>query len=208
MTLLPGFPAKMQGLDVLGAPIITDVSGTGATAIVNSADSSAVQGYASGGGQATGFPKFFTGWSLWSPTAGDLLTTGKNDLVMMSREGYLFAWSTPGLASANSEWWHSDHDERNTGTYRVDSRPPGVIRNLVCAAHAPTATFSAPGDDWYSGKVASYRVTFQPSGTTVAIAPTGAAGTKQVVAVPAGTTRFVVRAVDDAGNLGPVRVVT
>jgi hypothetical protein len=44
MTLLAGFPAKMQGLDFLGAPIITDVSGTDATVIVNSADSSAVQG--------------------------------------------------------------------------------------------------------------------------------------------------------------------
>jgi FG-GAP-like repeat/Subtilase family len=206
--LLPGFPAKMQGLDFLGAPLITDVVGDGSTVVVNSADSSALHGFAPGGGQAATWPKFFTGWSLWSPTAGDLTTTGNTDLVMASREGYLFAWSTPGLATANTEWWHADHDERNSGTYGVDARPPGAIRKLVWPGHGTSASFTAPGDDWYAGTVASYSVKFLPAGTTVTVAPSGPAGTNQVVSVPPGTTSFVVQAVDDAGNLGMPRTAT
>jgi hypothetical protein len=29
----------------------------------------------------------------------------------------LFVWETPGLAEANTEWWHYRHDEWNSGNY-------------------------------------------------------------------------------------------
>ena len=203
--LQPGFPAKLQGLDFLGGPVIADVSGDGAAEVLNAADSSALHGYATGGGQAPGFPKFMTGWSLWAPSAGDLLSRGTTDLAMVTREGYLFVWSTPGLSSANTQWWHSNHDERNTGAFGVDTRPPGIIRNLMWPSHGASATFTAPGDDWYSGTVAKYLVTFRPGNSTVTVAPSGPAGSTQHIAVPPGTTSFTVHAVDDAGNLGPSR---
>ena len=203
----PGFPAALQGLDFLGAPIITDVTGDGAPEIINAGDSSALHGYTTRGAQATGFPKFFTGWSLWSPSAGDLDASGRTELVMLSREGYLFVWNTPGVSSGNNEWWHSGHDERNTGRYGADTRPPGVIRNPSWTG-GPSATFTAPGDDWYTGTVAKYVVTYQPSSSTVAVAPSGAAGSTQTIGVPAGTTSFTVRAVDDAGNSARPTTVT
>jgi hypothetical protein len=199
--LLPGFPAAMQGLDFLGGPIITDVTGDGLAEVVNSGDSSALHGYGIGGLQVAGFPKFFTGWSLWAPSAGDLLSNGRTNIVATSREGYLFAWTTPGLASANHEWWHANHDDRNTGTYGVDARPPGSIRNLQWPLHGSVASFVAPGDDWYTGTVSRYRVTFGPSSSATVVAPTGAAGSVQTLAVPSGTTSITVQAVDDAANL-------
>jgi hypothetical protein len=202
-----GFPAALQGLDFLGAPIITDVTGDGASEIINAGDSSALHGFATGGGQATGFPKFFTGWSLWSPAAGDLDADGHTELVMLSREGYLFVWNTPGVSSANNEWWHSGHDERNTGLYGTDTRPPGVIRNPSWTG-GPTATFTAPGDDWYTGTAQKYVVIFQPGNSIVQVAASGAAGSTQTIAVPAGTTRFSVRAVDDVGNWARSKIVT
>jgi hypothetical protein len=205
--LLPGFPAKMQGLDFLGGPIITDVSGDGKAEVVNSGDSSALHAFGIGGAQAAGFPKFFTGWSLWAPSAGDLLSNGHTDIVMTSREGYLFEWSTPGTAAGNKEWWHANHDEHNSGTYGVDARPPGIVRTGQWPGHGAVAHFVAPGDDWYAGTVASYRVTYGPSTTAVSVVPTGAAGSTQTLAVPPGTTKITVQAVDHAGNLGrPVTI--
>ena len=203
----PGFPSKLQGLDFLGAPVITDVTGDGAPELINAGDSSALHGYTTSGTQATGFPKFFTGWSLGSPTAGDLDADGDTELVMLTREGYLFVWNTPGLSSANNQWWHSSHDERNTGRYGVDTRPPGVIRNPSWTGGA-SATFTAPGDDWYTGTVTRYVVTYQPSNSTVNVTPSGAAGSTQTIAVPPGTTSFSVRAVDDAANSARSRTVT
>jgi hypothetical protein len=204
---LPGFPSMLQGLDFLGGPIIVDVTGDGATEIINAGDTSALHAYAAGGGQAAGFPKFFTGWSLYSPSAGDLDADGDTEIVMLTREGYLFVWNTPGTPAGNNEWWHSGHDERNTGRHGVDARPPGAIRSPSWTGGA-TASFTAPGDDWYTGTVTKYVVTWQPGNTTVDVPPSGAAGTAQVLSVPPGTTSFAVRGVDDAGNDGRKRTFT
>ena len=83
------------------------------------------------GGQAQGFPKFHTGWTLWSPAAGDLDSDGDVEIVSLTREGYLMVWQTPGDAASNTEWWRYHHDEWNTGRYGTDTRPPGTLREPV-----------------------------------------------------------------------------
>ena len=37
------------------------------------------------------------------------------------------AWNTPGKAGGGDQWWSYRHDERNTGTYGIDTRPPGIL---------------------------------------------------------------------------------
>ena len=85
--------------------------------------------YQSGGAMPVGFPKFTTGWALWAPSSGDLLSDGHTDVVQLTREGYVFAWRTDGTYAGDQEWWAGHHDEWRTGRYGVDSRPPGAIRN-------------------------------------------------------------------------------
>ena len=198
----PGFPAFLQGLNFLGEPIIVDVTGDGLTEIVDGADSSAMHAFDILGRQAAGFPKFTTGWTLYSPTAGDLNGDGKVEIVSLTREGYLFVWKTDGKASSNTEWWHYHHDERNTGRYGVDTRQPGAVTALQWQPGAARATFTAPGGDWYTGRVRSYRVTFMPSGATTTVPARAAAGARETMDVPSGTTALRVQAVDAAGNLG------
>jgi hypothetical protein len=152
-----------------------------------------------------GFPKFTTGWILWSPSAGDVLSDGRTDLVAMTREGYLMAWRTPGKATANDQWWSYHHDEWRTGRYGVDSRPPGALRRASWTGNR--LTFTAPGENWYDGKVAYYRVTMTP-GTTRTVRASGPAGTRQTLTIPNGTRTVTVQAVDRAGNLGPALVLT
>ena len=127
---------------------------------------------------------------------------------MLTREGYLFVWATPGFAYANTQWWHANHDERNTGSYGVDTRPPGIIRNLQWTPGNTTASWTAPGGNWYNGMVARYAVAYRPSGTTASITPSGSVGTRQTINVPAGTTSFTVQAVDGSGNLGARRTAS
>ncbi|HVA61875.1 MAG TPA: hypothetical protein VNG13_15270 [Mycobacteriales bacterium] len=196
----PGFPGQMQGLDFLGEPDIAPVTAGGPNAVIDGADSSALHAFTATG-QASGFPKFTTGWVLFSPAVGDLDTTGTNDVVAATREGYLMAWATPGAAAGNTQWWTYHHDEWRTGRYGTDSRPPGTLRNVRWTPGSRTATFVAPGDDWYTGTVAGYRLFID--GVTSTVAPQGPAGSRQVVALPAGARRVVVQAFDAAGNLGP-----
>ncbi|MHB8339733.1 MAG: S8/S53 family peptidase [Mycobacteriales bacterium] len=206
---LPGFPAKRQGLDFFGMPMYTSVTSDGAGAVIESGDSSALQAYTLLGAMAPGFPKWTSGWTLSSPSAGDLLSTGQTDLVLANREGYVFAWQTPGPSAQNNQWWRAGHDEYNSNRYGAHTRPPGVARDISWRPGQPTLSFLAPGNDWYSGTVGSYQVTLiSPSGmTTESVAPSGPAGSLQQVAVPSGTRSVTIQAIGTTGLLGlPVSV--
>ncbi|MFC0038137.1 FG-GAP-like repeat-containing protein [Actinomadura rayongensis] len=203
-TALPvlGFPQGRTGLGFLGAPIITDVTGDGKAEIVDGGDTSTLHAFGGSGRQASGFPAFTGGWTLWSPSAGDLDGDGRTDLVTTTREGYLFAWKTSGKAAANTEWWTYHHDERRTGRYGADTRAPGPLRNAVRSG--TTLTFTAPGDDLFTGRVTSYRIT--AAGRTTIVPATTDPNTIQRLTVPAG--RITVQPVDDANNYGPPQIFT
>ena len=195
-----GFPAKLQGLDFLGAPLFTDVTGDGNAEIVDGGDSSALHAYLEGGGQAPGFPKFTSGWMPFSPAAGDLNGDGTTELVIGTREGYIMAWHTPGKAGANDQWWRWHHDERSSGRYGTDVRPPGAVRRA--RVKRGRLTFLAPGDDWYAGGAARYRIRIR-GGRVRKLPRPLAAGRRQTIRLPRGARRITITAVDDAGNVGP-----
>src|SRR5579875_365093 len=189
-----GFPAPRQGGDFFGEPLIAPVGAGDSTDVVDGGVSNALMAYTASGETAPGFPKWTTGWTMFAPAAGDLLSDGRTDLAAVTREGYLFAWQTPGAASANTQWWHAQHDEWNTGDYEAITRPPGAIRAASWNAATHTARFLAPGSTWYEGRPSSYRVTLEPQGTTVSRAATVAAGHVQVLKLPAGTAQATIQA--------------
>lgn len=191
---LPNFPATLQGLNFLGAPLFVDVTGDGLAEIVDGGDSNVLHAYTTSGAQADGFPKFTTGWMIWSPAAGDLDGDGLIEIAATTREGYLMVWKTAGLASANGEWWRWRHDERSSGRYGADTRPPGVVREPMLKGSK--LTFIAPGDDWYVGRAALYRVGDR------SIAAGADAGRRVKLPAPRSAACVSVSALDDAGNRG------
>jgi hypothetical protein len=199
---LPGFPAFGQGLDFLGQPIVAPVSGDGQDSVIEGGDANALTANESGGKSAPGFPKWTSGWTMFGPATGDLLSNGSDDLVSNAREGYLFAWRTEGQAAANTQWWRAQHDEWNTGDYAALTRPPGAIRDARWTQGATSATFTAPGDLWYTGTPASYEVTTEPGGARQDVPATAPAGSVQSVSVPAGASSVTIQAVGSSGLLG------
>jgi hypothetical protein len=208
---LPQYTQPLQGLAFLTAPALADVTGEGKPDIILGADSSALQAWDGTSGKALeGWPKWTGGWTLGTPAIGDLLGNGKDAVVVGLREGWLHAYATPGLASANNDAWHWHQNERNTGHYGDDTRPPMKPANLH--ATSPTSIcWTAPGNDWNVGTAASYdlRAFAQPptpenfaSGTPLAGAPAPtAAGTEQCATV-ATTAKYIgLRAIDAAGNI-------
>jgi hypothetical protein len=218
---LQQYDRYIQGLAFFSAPAIGDVTGDGTPDIIQSADSGAVMGFDGSTGQAAaGFPKWTGGFSLFTPALGDLTNSGSVDLAVMTREGDLHVWRTSGATSANHEAWHWHQDDRNTGHYGTDTRPPAAVANLsvTCAAAGDTLSFTAPGDDWNSGTAAGYQV-FRAgapitqdtlaSATAVSVSQKPqVAGSKETITVPdaPGQCSYAVRAIDAAGNIGPVRM--
>ena len=114
---LPGFPARAQGLDLLGAPAICPVGDDSTQDVIDGGDSGAIEAFTPNGSEAPRFPKWTTGWTFFAPSCGDLLGNGRVDLVSATREGYLMAWGTGAPSAASDQWprWH--RDDANTGEY-------------------------------------------------------------------------------------------
>ena len=217
---LQNYNQYIQGLAFFGAPAIADITGDGIPDILQSADSAALHGIDGATGQAaTGFPKWTGGWSLWTPAIGDLTGSGTVSVAAATREGYLHVWDTPGKTSANNQAWHWHQDDRNTGHYGTDTRPPAGVKDLSITTGTGkwTLSFSAPGDDWNSGTAATYDARCSNSPITQANfaqatpvdlggAKPGAAGSKESISFtpPPAAQYCAVRAVDGAGNIGPI----
>ncbi|MFN2463004.1 MAG: S8 family serine peptidase [Candidatus Dormibacteria bacterium] len=217
---LPQFNQYLQGLAFFAAPAVADVTGDGRADILQVADSGAMQGVDGLTGQpAAGFPKWTGGWSFWSPAIGDLNGSGTVSVAAVTREGYVHVWDTPGLTSANHESWHWHQDDRNTGHYGTDTRPPAGIRDFSIDTSGPAwkLNFTAPGDDWNFGTAAAYRLACSASPITqdnfaaatpvdISSVKPSLAGTRESVTItpPPGAAYCAIRGVDAAGNIGPI----
>src|SRR6185437_9819032 len=205
---LPQYTQPVQGLPFLSAPALADVSGSGKPDIVLGGDSGALQAWDGTTGQPlAGWPKWTGGWTLFTPAVGDLLGNGTNTVVVGLREGSMQAYATPGLASVNNDAWHWHQNDRNTGHYGDDTRPPMKPAKLHFTGPT-TVCWTAPGDDWNVGTATSYELRSFPHGVsarnftkkgTLQPSPAPApAGTEQCATVnTSGVRNLGLRAIDD-----------
>jgi hypothetical protein len=90
--MIPSYPRRMEDLTMLGAPFAADVDGDGAKEILLGSGGYLLHAFKKAGGEAEGFPKFTGGWVFSAPAVGDLDGDGEQELVSVTREGYLFVW--------------------------------------------------------------------------------------------------------------------
>jgi hypothetical protein len=216
--LLPSFPQRQDGFPFYDAPITADVGAGGGTRnAIEANDDYFIHAWGPTGVEPPGFPKFTGQWTGFAGAVGDPQMDGHLQLVYGTREGDLFRWNVAGDATLNNSWWHYRHDERNTGDYGLDTRPPAPAASVSAhrAGHGQVIlTFIAPGGDWMSGKAAAYDVRYgsspiAPSEFASAAAVKGlpapaAPGTLEHLrlGVPSGATYIAIRATDAAGNIG------
>ena len=90
--MIPSYPRRMEDLTVLGAPIAADVDADGSKEILLGSGGYLLHAFRTAGGEAEGFPKFTGGWVFSAPSVGDLDGDGRQELVSVTREGFLFVW--------------------------------------------------------------------------------------------------------------------
>ncbi|MCP3981492.1 MAG: S8 family serine peptidase [bacterium] len=100
--MLPNYPRRMEDLMVFAAPTAADVDGDGTDEVLMGSGGYLLHAFRGVGGEAPGFPKFTGGWIFSAPAIGDIDGDGSPDVVTVTREGYLFAWSTSSEGEAGS----------------------------------------------------------------------------------------------------------
>lgn len=204
---ISGFPALHQGYDIIGAPVVANVSNDNQEDIVEGGDSGALVAYSPDGSIVSGFPKFTGGWTVASVAVGDLLSNGSVEIVSVTRDGYLFVFKTQGNALLDNQWWRSYGNEYNNNRYGTNSRPPGVVTDVSWNPVTNFVTFKAPGNIWYDGKPLYYRVTYHPSGVVQYIPASSSANQLQSFYALANQVSFTIQAVGTTGLLGmPVTI--
>jgi hypothetical protein len=217
---LPSYPQAVEDFQLLSSPAVADVSDAPGKEIVVGTGLYYLRDLNASGQEGAGWPKFTGGWLFATPAIGDTDGDGKLEVTAITREGWSFQWDTNRPAcGTNDEWWTSRHDERNTGAYGTDARPPGAPGNfqLTRSGNRARMTWTAPGDDWLCGRakrfvvLASEHPIHHPSqGRIIRFSRVRAkAGTRVVhrVKITRRHRYFAVVYQDDAGNWGHVSVI-
>ena len=130
-----GFPQVIEDLQFFMNPSVADVSGDDLPEVITASGGYLVHAWDVGGNEAPGFPKSTGGWVIASPAVGDLDLDGFLEVVVVTRDGYLFAWRTRGAAWGEVQWPTFHHDNRGTGNFHTPL-PVVLPPELDCACSA------------------------------------------------------------------------
>jgi hypothetical protein len=200
----PGFPAVVNDLQFLTGPSVADIDGeAGEEAVGGTASLDLVA--LGGNGQPAGpnWPKLTSDWIVANPLIGSFGGAEHKVVVTATRSGRILAYRTSAPVCSPGSWPRFHHDNANSGDYSRDAIPPGQPTNLSIAGDK--LTFTGVGDDLMCGEPARYLVR---SGASRATVTARAARGRVSVDLPAAHGRSIsVRAVDDAGNVGPLAAI-
>ncbi len=161
--LAPAFPQLVNDLQFFVAPIAVDINGDGVAEAIWGSGVYDLRAVDPLGRWPRGWPKFTGGWSIGSPAAGDIDGDGTLEIAAVTREGYLFLFSTAGSRCGHLPWRQYHHDPWGSGNYHTDAWPPappvGRIQ-LVDTRQVMLLGDATPGDDQFCGKPARIELRF------------------------------------------------
>ena len=114
-----GSPVPIEDLTFLVNEAIADITGDGYPEVMIGTGGYFVRAVDACGCEAPQWPKFTNGWLIASPAVGDIDGDHKVEVVTGTRDGYLFAWHTPGTDTGVIQWESFHHDNANTGNYML-----------------------------------------------------------------------------------------
>lgn len=122
LPFIEGFPQIVEDWQFFMNPALVDMTGDGLSEILMGTGGYLVHAFDYKGVDAPGFPKFTGGWIISSPTVGDLNGDGRFEVVTLTRNGWLYAWSTEAATTNRVDWASYGHDAQNTNNYATPLR--------------------------------------------------------------------------------------
>ncbi len=117
--MLPGSPFPIEDYTFLVNHAVADVSGDAYPEVITGSGGYFLHAFDGCGNEPAGWPKFTNGWIAATAAVGDIDgdPAKKLEVVVGTRDGYLFAWKTEGKSDGPIEWESFHHDNANTGNY-------------------------------------------------------------------------------------------
>ncbi|CAA9502237.1 MAG: hypothetical protein AVDCRST_MAG30-1982, partial [uncultured Solirubrobacteraceae bacterium] len=197
----PGYPTVTDDYQFLSSSTVAKVAPGSTRQVLAGTGLGLLHAYDGRTGRdAPGFPKVTGGW-LFSPAA--LSDDGR--LAGITREGFLFEWSTPDAPACQTEWPSFRHDQQGTGNYDADGTPPAAPGGATLSVRQGDTFrlgFRSPGDDVFCGTAEDYVATADGNPLGVGDPVPGGAQYERDVQIPADTRVVVLRATDGV-NVGP-----
>jgi hypothetical protein len=216
------FPRVVNDLQFFVSPSAADISGDDLAESLSGSGVYDLHAFSPDGTEPAGWPKFTGGWSVDTPSVGDIDGDGQREVASATREGYLFVWRTAGRECGYAPWRQYHHDEWSTGNYATDARPPAALHGALSARNdggAQLLVADLPADNIYCGQAASLDVRYSRQTistqaqfdvaerfTVSGVPAQGGRGRNTLLQLrPAsaltGQVYVAARAADDAGNL-------
>ncbi len=117
--MLPGSPVLLEDMTFYNSQAIADLNGDGYPEVITGTSGYFVHAADACGREPEGWPKFTGQWIMATPAVGDIDGDGKLEVVVPTREGWLYAWHTKGTTDSVISWEGFHHDNRNTGDLAV-----------------------------------------------------------------------------------------
>jgi hypothetical protein len=115
--LLTGAPFETGAWSFFANAALADVSGDEYPEVIIATGGYLLHAFDGCGREAPGFPKMTYGWSTPSVAVGNIDgdVERRLEIVLGTREGFLFAWNTAGHSNGPVPWESFHHDNANTG---------------------------------------------------------------------------------------------
>lgn len=206
-SFLEAYPRAIDDWVGWQEPALADVSGDGIPDVLVGSGLYLLHAFGADATEQAGFPKLNAGWVVTTPAVDDIDNDGRNELGVVTREGWIFIWDTAGKASTVPGWPTTGHDNHNTSNLGSDATPPASVTDLTRTAGV--LTFTCPGDDGFAGRAALLKiygstrpidVTSIRDATLIKQTNAAAGGSAMSVAIPDAYPYYAVIAVDEAGN--------
>jgi hypothetical protein len=115
--MMPGSPMTLEDFTFFNSQAIVDLNGDDYPEVITGSGGYFLHAFDACGREPDGWPKFTGQWIIPTPAVGDIDGDGKLEVVVGTRDGWLYAWHTDATTDSIIEWESFHHDNYNSGNY-------------------------------------------------------------------------------------------
>ncbi len=148
--MLPASPMVLEDFTFFNSQAVADLDNDDYPEVITGSGGYFVHAFDGCGVEPATWPKFTGQWIISTPAVGDVDGDHKLEVVVATRNGWLYAWHTEGKDDGIIEWESFHHDNHNSGDLDVKLAQGTIGKKAArpltvdtCMASATTSSSSS-----------------------------------------------------------------